>query len=92
MLFVVIGKALSWKVGNGSVDTPQKSPYECGFSPFQSGRRPFSISFFFLALLFLVFDVELIILRPIPLLGVFGVRYWGILAFLVVLLIGLLHE
>ena len=75
ILFVVIGKALSWKVRSGSLDTWQKSPYECGFSPFQSGRRPFSISFFFMALLFLVFDVELVILRPIPLLGEFGVSY-----------------
>lgn len=76
----------------GVVDTAQKSPYECGFAPFQSGRHPFSLYFFLVALIFIIFDVELVILLPLPLLGDFGLRGLGVFLFLWVLLIGLYHE
>jgi NADH-quinone oxidoreductase subunit A len=39
-------------------------PYECGFNPFSSARIMFDVHFFIVALLFLVFDVELIFLYP----------------------------
>lgn len=39
-------------------------PFECGFRPASRGRRPFSIQFFILSLVFLIFDVELVILIP----------------------------
>nr|ACR55954.1 NADH dehydrogenase subunit 3 [Rhinophis philippinus] len=47
-------------------DINKLSPYECGFDPLGDARSPISIQFFLIAILFILFDLEIILLLPIP--------------------------
>lgn len=71
------------------------SPFECGFDPHHSARLPFSLRFFLLAVIFLIFDVEVRILLPVLLFiskPYSLVRCGGVIFFFFILLVGLFHE
>nr|AVN67364.1 NADH dehydrogenase subunit 3 [Byrsotria sp. B018] len=71
------------------------SPFECGFDPMSSARMPFSLRFFLIAVIFLIFDVEIALMLPMPIVSmVSDMKSWFIISaiFLMILLIGLFHE
>lgn len=76
------------------LDREKTSPFECGFDPNHKARVPFSLRFFLLAIIFIVFDIEIVLLIPLPLIYNLSSSsiYVGSSIFLAILILGLYHE
>ena len=101
LLFLLIaGIVASVMVGGSRLAAPQRpypeklSAYECGFEPFDDARRRFDVRFYLVAILFIIFDLEVAFLFPWAItlgdIGLFG--FFSMLAFLAVLTVGFIYE
>ena len=75
-------------------DSEKLSPYECGFDPFEDSRVRFDVRFYLVAILFIIFDLEVAFLFPWAVslgdVGVYG--FWSMIVFLAVLTVGFIYE
>ncbi len=75
-------------------DAEKLSPYECGFEPFEDSRIQFDVRFYLVAILFIIFDLEVAFMFPwaasFGAVGVFG--FWSMMVFLGILTVGFIYE
>lgn len=75
-------------------DEEKLSAYECGFEPFGDARAEFDVRFYLVAILFIIFDLEIVFLFPWAIslgkIGLFG--FWSMMFFLFVLTVGFIYE
>jgi len=101
LVFIAIGGIIAVAMVGGSLLAAQQkpyaeklSPYECGFEPFDDARRKFDVRFYLVAILFIIFDLEVAFLFPWAVslsdIGVFG--FLSMLGFLAVLTVGFIYE
>jgi NADH-quinone oxidoreductase subunit A len=85
---------LGFLFGRGEKDAEKLSPYECGFEPFEDSRMKFDVRYYLVAILFIIFDLEIAFLFPwavsLDVIGGFGLAAMGI--FLAVLVVGFIYE
>nr|YP_010610668.1 NADH dehydrogenase subunit 3 [Cirroteuthis muelleri]WAP91423.1 NADH dehydrogenase subunit 3 [Cirroteuthis muelleri] len=92
LFLMAIGLTLSKSSHN---DREKISPFECGFDPSSHTRSPFSMRFFLLSVIFLIFDIEIILLMPIVIniMNSSSInQISSAMIFLLILLLGLIHE
>jgi NADH:ubiquinone oxidoreductase subunit 3 (subunit A) len=86
--------SLSFVFSTQKADPEKVSAYECGFDPFDDARNRFDIRFYLVAILFIIFDLEVTFLFPWALtlnqVGFFG--FWTMMIFLIILTIGFIYE
>ena len=101
LIFLVIAGAIAVAMVGGSFvlarqrpDSEKLSPYECGFEPFEDARIRFDVRYYLVAILFIIFDLEVAFLFPWAVslgdIGMFG--FWSMMVFLGVLTIGFIYE
>ena len=84
---------LSWLIGQHKPTRAKVSPYECGVQPVGDARERFSVKFYMVAMLFILFDVEAVFLYPWAVilreLKMFG--FWEMIVYIAVFLVGLFY-
>lgn len=90
-VMMVVG---SWLAGLRKPDADKLAAYECGFDAFDDARHKFDVRFYLVAILFIIFDLEIAFLFPWAVsLGDIGMLgFWSMMVFLGVLTIGFIYE
>ena len=101
LLFIIVGILIGGAlllvgsfVSPNRPDPEKLSPYECGFEAFEDARMKFDVRYYLIAILFILFDLEIAFLFPwavvLPDIGGFG--FWSMMIFLAILIIGFIYE
>jgi NADH-quinone oxidoreductase subunit A len=101
LIFIVIGAVVgAAMIGMGFVlapnrpDSEKNSPYECGFEAFEDSRMKFDVRYYLVAILFIIFDLEIAFLFPwavvLDQIGMAG--FWAMMIFLGILVVGFIYE
>nr|YP_010583781.1 NADH dehydrogenase subunit 3 [Scaeurgus unicirrhus]UXN83977.1 NADH dehydrogenase subunit 3 [Scaeurgus unicirrhus] len=92
LILLIISSMITTK---SNKNREKNSPFECGFDPSWYTRSPFSMRFFLLAVIFLIFDIEIVLLMPMIINLLFSpsiIYLSSSIMFLMILTFGLLHE
>ncbi len=85
---------LGFLLGSGQKDAEKLSPYECGFEAFEDSRMKFDVRYYLVAILFIIFDLEIAFLFPwavsLDVVGGFGLLAMAL--FLALLVVGFIYE
>src|SRR5205085_5050084 len=101
ILFILVGAAvgvapqiLGFLLGPRRPDTAKNSPYECGFEAFEDARMKFDVRYYLVAILFILFDLEIAFLFPwaVSLREIGAVGFWAMMIFLAILVVGFAYE
>lgn len=103
LLFILVGLAIGVGpiaigvlLGPNRPDPEKLSPYECGFEAFEDARMKFDVRYYLVAILFILFDLEIAFLFPwaavLGDLGVWSAGFWAMMVFLGILAVGFLYE
>ena len=105
LLFILVGvavgvipQALGWlfsgAIGVRHPDTQKNSPYECGFEAFEDARMKFDVRYYLVAILFILFDLEIAFLFPwaVALKEIGPAGFWAMMLFLAILVVGFAYE
>ena len=86
--------SIGFLFGKGTKSKAKLSPYECGFDPFEDARIPFDVRYYLVAILFIIFDLEIAFLFPwaIALKEIGTTGLIAMVIFLLVLVIGFIYE
>jgi len=98
-LVMSVGMAVVLLVAGGVLgptrpDAEKNSPYECGFEAFEDARMQFDVRYYLVAILFIIFDLEIAFLFPwaVVLEDIGMVGFWAMMVFLALLTIGFIYE
>ena len=98
-LFIALGLSVGFVVLNflfspKNPDPEKLSAYECGFEAFDDSRMEFDVRFYLVAILFIIFDLEIAFLFPwaISLGNIGPLGFWSMIVFLLILTIGFIYE
>ncbi|MDB5730677.1 MAG: NADH-quinone oxidoreductase subunit [Variovorax sp.] len=101
LLFILVGiavgvapQAIGYVLGPNRPDAAKNSPYECGFEAFENARMQFDVRYYLVAILFILFDLEIAFLFPwaVVLKEVGALGFWAVVIFLAILVVGFAYE
>ena len=91
---MIMGWVISLVLGHNRPDPEKLSPYECGFEAFEDARMKFDVRYYLVAILFILFDLEIAFLFPWAVtlneIGLFG--FLSMMIFLAILVVGFVYE